>query len=356
MRRRKWDAGGYRGRRTATDILKLIAIALGVLVVLMLAITFWMRDELADTDGGLWSVLFQKEKDPLPDPGDVSYVELPAGSMSEQEDGDPPMSALLLPVDSLLDGTAAAALEAAGANAVVLEMKGPDGRLAWSSQQELAVEAGADGRQEVNDALEQWCAGETYTVAWVCCFRDDSIPYHRRSLGLPQGDGNWRDELGLRWMSPALDETRAYLTALCGQLAAMGVDEIVLEQYGSPARGALSAITRGERYDPDKASDYVEALLYQIGEAVRPYGTALSLRVERETLAGEETNSGITGRMLEDHAARIWVEEDGQPSDLTGLMERAGVTGGRERSVVIVSELDRERDRAQAKLWEEGPG
>ncbi len=45
--------GGYRGRRTLTDILKIIAIVLGILVALVLAGLFLAQDYLVYTDEGL---------------------------------------------------------------------------------------------------------------------------------------------------------------------------------------------------------------------------------------------------------------------------------------------------------------
>lgn len=45
--------GGYRGRRTLTDILKIIAIVLGVVVVLVLAGLFLAQDYIVYTDEGL---------------------------------------------------------------------------------------------------------------------------------------------------------------------------------------------------------------------------------------------------------------------------------------------------------------
>ena len=43
MGRANKDVGGYRGRRTITDILRFIAIALAVVVVLVLAGVFYLQ-------------------------------------------------------------------------------------------------------------------------------------------------------------------------------------------------------------------------------------------------------------------------------------------------------------------------
>ena len=46
MGRTNKDVGGYRGRRTITDILRFIAIALAVVVVLVLAGVFYLQKYL----------------------------------------------------------------------------------------------------------------------------------------------------------------------------------------------------------------------------------------------------------------------------------------------------------------------
>ena len=47
------DVGGYRGRRTVTDVLKLIAIILGVLVVLAVAGMLYLQKYMVYTDEGV---------------------------------------------------------------------------------------------------------------------------------------------------------------------------------------------------------------------------------------------------------------------------------------------------------------
>lgn len=349
MRRSGRKISNYRGRRTLTDLLRYTAIALGVLVFLVLAGLFLLQERLVYTDDGWrieWPSFLQKEEErPLPDPGDVSYTERPPEE--EPETAEEATRAVQLPVSAVLDGTAAQLLDQAGANTLVLEMKDREGRLAWASGQELADRARVNGDQAVNQALEQWGRGDVYTVARVCCFRDNSVPYYRNTLALRSGGGNWRDELGLRWMSPASQEARDYLAALCGELAALGFDEIVLEQFAFPVRGDLERIQRGSAYDPERWSQEVERFLEEASRAVEPYGTALSLRVERDTLTGAEQSSGITVPLLETYAGRIWWEEDGLTPAPARLLEEAGLEG---RLVEIREALDGADTAAQAVL------
>ena len=267
MGRTNKDVGGYRGRRTITDILRFIAIALAVVVVLVLAGVFYLQKYLVYSDDGVrlelppFLELFRHGEEPegsagsvtLPDPEDISLIEQPGGSQSEPE----PQSAgaaVTLTVEEVLNGSASARLEELQAQALVLEMKDQMGRLGWSSAERIASQSGVNGPAEAGEGLSRWNGGEVYTIARVHCFRDDTVPYYRNPLALrwAGNDWNWRDELGLRWTSPAQEEVRAYNAALCGELAAMGFDEIVLEEFYFPIGGKLDTIRRGESYNPSQ--------------------------------------------------------------------------------------------------------
>lgn len=360
------DVGGYRGRRSITDALKFIAVALAVIVVLVLAGIVYCQRYIVYTDEGIeldlppfLQMFLQKEKEPngsfsLPDPSDVSVIIDPEGGRPEPEAPQGTGGYLLeLPVSDVTGGTAAARLEEAGAQALVLQMKDSSGRLAWYSGQSAAGRAQVNAPQSNNDALRQWNEGEWYTIARVCCFRDDSAPYFMNNLALRQGiEYNWRDELGLRWLSPAHEAAQAYIAGLCGELAELGFDEIVLEQFHFPIRGKLELIDRGDRYDPDRFTGELEELLNQVRQAVEPYGTKVSLRVERSTLTREESVSGVTDGLLERYAHRIWMEEDGLLPAPLDLLQLAGITGGAERLVSIAGQRVEGGAAAQAVLVE----
>lgn len=351
MGRADRNTGGYhyRGRRTITDVLKFIAIVLGVIVVLVLAVIVYCQRYVVYTDEGVkldlppFLEMFRREKkepdgaSSLPDPGDVSIVIDPDGSRPEPETPREAGYTLELPVSDVIGGTAAARLEEAGAEALVLQMKDSSGQLAWHSDLYPAGRAEVNAPQSNNEALKQWNEGEVYTTARVCCFRDDSVPYFMNALALRKGDYNWRDELGLRWLSPAQEDAQAYIAGLCGELAALGFDEILLEQFHFPVRGNVESIKRGDRYDPDHFTDELEDLLDQVRQAVEPYGTKVSLRVERGTLTGEESVSGVTAPLMERYAHRIWMEEDGLLPAPQDLLQLAGITGGSERLVSIAA-------------------
>ena len=249
MGRSNKDVGGYRGRRTITDILRFIAIALAVAVVLVVAGALYLQKYLVYTDDGVrldlppFLQMFRQEaggKEPAgsvtpPDPGNVSVVVEPDGSASEPpQEPEQAGFAMQLPVDDVINGAAAGKLAEAGAQALILEMKDASGKLAWHSDDPTAERAEVNAAQSNNDVLKQFNSGDVYTIARVCCFRDDSAPYFRNKLALRRGQNNWRDERGLRWLSPAHEDAQAYIAALCGELGALGFDEIVLEDFHFP--------------------------------------------------------------------------------------------------------------------------
>ena len=365
MRRSQNRYSGYRGRRTANDLLKRIALVLAVLVALVLGGLFLGQDYIVFTDNGLRLDLpfFRRETQEPLDPGSVSVVVRP----KEPEDNEPEdqqpeeqqpvpeeaMAAVELPVSALLDGTAAQRLEEAGANSLILEMKDREGRLAWRSRQELAVQSGVPmGTEEMNEALRLWNEGGVYTVARVCCFRDNTLPYQRNEVALRAGYGNWRDELGLRWLNPDSQAARTYLADLCEELAQLGFDEILLECCQFPCRGNLGAIVPNGSFADGGFETVMAGFLSQLGERLEPYGTVLSLRADRDALADGAAGSGLTAAALESGVDRIWMEEDGQEPALVELLSQAGLSEPEQRLVVLVPALDGESAAPQAVLEE----
>ena len=251
------------------------------------------------------------------------------------------MLGLELPVSAVLDGSARDLLGQEGANALVLTMKNEEGELAWATEQPLAVSLGLGSGEEAERALEEWLSGDVYTVARVCCFRDNTVPYHRNSMALRASYGNWRDELGLRWLNPASQEARAYVAQLCGELAEMGFDEILLEcalfpTTESAQRAILDGVDRAEA---------TQDFLAQVEQALSPYGAVLSLHLEGDALTGD---SGLTAQRLGQTEWRVWA--DGQDGVLQEQLAQAGVTAESGRLVETVSDLSPDAGVPQGRL------
>ena len=354
MRRSGRNVGGYRGRRTSRDILTIVAAVLAVAVILVLGGLALGQRYIVYTDDGLRLDLpffSDGSRTELPDPGNVSLVEKPASSQEQEappaEEPEPVyMAALELPLETVVQGTAAEQLDRAGADVLILNMKNAQGLLGWKSSQGLADQAEVNGTQTAADAIRTWNQGDVYTVARVCCFRDNAVPYHRNALALRATYGNWRDELGLRWLDPGNKDVRAYLAALCGELAELGFDEILLEQYTLPVLGNRETLLEDHG---DQAEQLVNDLLDRVARAVEPYGTRVSLRIEPSVVKGEAPWCGLSLADAETDAYRLWIETV-PGEDLCARLEMGGISEADQRLVMLTSELGETEDGHEAVL------
>jgi len=306
------EYNSYRGRTTASDVLKVIIVILVILVVLVVGLLLFVQRYLVYSDEGARLELppflsfLQPEREEVPeepDLSDVTFVERepePEPGPEPEPEQEPPLAAVQLPLAALADGTAAQLLESAGANALVVEMKPPQGTLNWFSGTELAQERDVNGSDRgINQLLRDWNAGEVYTVARVSCLRDNTLPYRKRDLALHASYGNWQDERRTRWLNPALPEVQSYLAELCGELAELGFDEILLEDCACPATRAARAITNLDFSAQEQLIQGPAGLLAQIKVAVEPYGTRLSVLLDGPLPA--EGSGGLT----QDGASRL---------------------------------------------------
>ena len=359
MGRRNGGYGGYRGRRTFHDILKWVAAILAVLVVILAGVLVFGQRYLVFRDQGVRLELpFLHQKDGQQSgPGDVSLEVRPQGDQSggDQSNQEPgadaaqSLRAAELPLSAVEDGTALSQLEQAGANALILEMKDSQGDLAWQSGESLAALV-TTGGEAVNAALEEWNRGDVYTVARVCAFRDNTLPYQDNRVALKAGYGNWRDEEKLRWLDPDSEAAREYIIGLCRELAQLGFDEIMLDQCWFPTQGKLDQIVKNGSYADGRFAESVEDLFAQLSQAVEPYGTRLSVRLPKG-YQGADAPGGLSAKCLETYVRRIWVdpaEEEGEEM----LAQRIGLENDRKKLAALTGQFAPEGPEAQGIIDE----
>ena len=346
MRGKRFVYGSYRGRRSTTDVLKTVALILAVLVVLAVAGVWMAQKYIVYDDGGYHLELpfFQKEG-PAQEPEDFRVAVEPAASQPEEtpEEGEPLLAAVTVPLSAVEDGSAEALAAQAGANSVLLDMKTDRGQLGFVSQ--LAMAASAD----INRQLQALNSGELYTVARLSCFRDHALAKDETYAIRTNSGYRWTDPEELRWSSPASQTVQDYLVALMVELAQLGFDEILLDNWGYPAEGNLGYIKQGDAYDLEHLSQPVEEFLARAEAALEPYGTRLALRSTWAVLEGDESPGGQTAQLLERYAQRVWLEA---PEDsMADLLSQAGLPEGEERLALLVEELDPDLDCSQG-IWD----
>ena len=317
----------YRGRSPLSTPLKVIAVFLAVVLVLSVAALFFLEPYwVYSAEGGRLRLPWTSEEgDSTPAP----TASQPLVVLTPEPEPEELLHAVLLPESALTDGSAPALVDQAGGTAALFDMKSDQGELAFVSASPLAVTAGVSAPAGRNEAITALNAQEgLYTVARLACFRDNTAPRYRNDLALRSSGGNWLDSDGIRWLSPAYEENRQYITDLCLELAGLGFDEILLDYASFPLNGRLESIRVGDAYNPDTLAQTVQAFYTQVSAALDAAYPQVRLSVVADPAAFAVGSESAGGQSLDMAAVvdRVWVwglSEDRDASE--ALLAQAGL-------------------------------
>lgn len=322
--RRPYGYHTYRGRSPLRFALKVVIVILALLLAFSLVALYFLEPYWTFSADGVqirppWSAPAPVEESAAPSPSEPLVVITPEPSVHE------PIHAISLPESALTDGTALQAVQAAGGNAALFDMKTDQGTLAFTSAQPLAIETGVNAEEGRNTAIQALNGQEgLYTVARVSCFRDNTVPRTHPELALRTSIGNWRDD-GYRWFSPAYPEVRSYLTGLCLELAGLGFDEILLDWACYPTTGNISSILQGDAYAPGQLSSSITDFFTQLASDLGALYPDIKLSAVLPAELGQESDSGQTPALAE-HLDRVWVWTDAQARPaLAALLSQYGL-------------------------------
>lgn len=309
----------YRGRSKLRTALTVIAALLVVVLILAVAFFLFAQRYIVYTDDGqahLELPFLQRESvrpSQEPVPSEDIVIITPQPTPVPTPTPDPAVKAVWLLRGALTDGTAQAQVAAAGGGAAVFNMKADDGTLGYVSSLPQAIAFGSsEAKPGLNDSIKTLTGGELYTIARVSCFKDNKAPRADNSLAIKTNSGyNWQDPEGRRWMNVSIPAAREYVIGVCRELAALGFDELLLENSGYPTEGNLHYIKKGEAYDPDAQFDGlagpVGEFYAQLKEAMKDYpGVKLSFSASAAVLSGQGDLSGQTPFMLGESAYRVY--------------------------------------------------
>ena len=344
----------YRGRSKRSGPLKILVVLLAILLLVLAVAFFWLQDYMVFTADGVHLELPFSHSEPTPTPEVTSTPPVvdPVVETTLPQDETPEggvLHAVEISLDSLLAGTAQAQMEAAGGNAVLLDMKNEQGQLAYVSDIPLAKEAGLSGADRgVNDAIAALKADGVYLVARMDCFRDNLLPYYQYDLAILTNSGyRWMDPDSIRWVSPTNAQVRDYLAAVAGELAQLGFDEILLDSPGYPTQGSLGYIKKGSAYDAAAFPTVISGFYRQMASAVEKYDGRLAVMTTPDVLtAGQSATSGQTRTALGEIPWRIWL--DPAQADVDALTQALGASGATrpEQRLVLLGGTDPDRSWA----------
>lgn len=347
-RRNRYGYQEYRGRSAGRTVLIFIIALLAVLLAAGAAFMAVMGEYIRYTDTGVeidWPwlsggpsappeisdpvvvvtddvvVSLEPSAEPTPTPGPaVSYEAVGAVTVSEAQ---------------VRGGTAAQAVDAAGGNALVVEMKTASGELKWQSQTPMAASMGVNAGDNLTAQAIQTLSQTTglHLAARVHCFKDPVLGRARIGTIMTQGGNIWYDRVGVCWTSPASQQTVDYLSALCAELADMGFDEIVLDSAGFPDDGQVNVLAVSENRPGDLTAP-VAAFYERLSGELAEKGVILSVQTTEQALRGDNTLSGITAQTLAQYAGRVWLPASTQGTDYAGILTAAGLDNPGARLVV----------------------
>jgi hypothetical protein len=195
-------------------------------------------------------------------------------------------------------------------NAIVVDVKGDRGLLAWDSQVSLAGELAIDGERpgwlSLAELLAESRARGIYTVARLVVFKDNPLAFGRPDLAVTVADGTiWTDGEALGWANPFREEVWDYNVGLAREVAELGFDEINLDYVRFPSDGNIAAITYAEENTAETRTTAIRTFVARLAEALAPTGVFLSADVFGLTVWVEPTNDMNIGQRVIDIAPHV---------------------------------------------------
>lgn len=127
-----------------------------------------------------------------------------------------------------------AALEEDLPEAVMLDMKSIFGNFYYASDISGAVAANAD-LAAIRSLIETLGEKGVYLIARIPAFSDNNFALANQSSGLPLSSGAlWMDANGCYWLDPTDPLVVYYLESIAAELAALGFQEVVFDQFFYP--------------------------------------------------------------------------------------------------------------------------
>ncbi len=169
---------------------------------------------------------------------------------SEESKAEPEqegMRAKVMPSEVLLDSanrqTFLSEAKSAGYNTVILELKDADGLIYYTTQNEVAVSAGAvvSGAVDLKTVCGEITAAGLTPAARMIVLRDPlaaTTANQNTYLYNNQKNLSWLDDSlengGKRWLNPYQENARAYIADLAQEMAEAGCKKIILEDMQYP--------------------------------------------------------------------------------------------------------------------------
>ncbi len=325
---------GYRGRRGGKPVLILVLLLILLAAVAFLAVQRYM---VFHGDGSYhFELPWARYAEAAPEPQKTGQeleivIEQPEEQAAAEEEKQPEQSAVQPMRAQELDASALSgsmerdlAALPESINAVAIRVKTVSGDLLYPSALKLALDAGAvQGSSIARSAIEDLTASGRYTIARLSALHDSRFSFaHMTDAAVLQKaykNNIWYAPDSSFYLAAEKELTREYLTAIAAEVAELGFDELLFDEFGYPAAGRLSNI------DDSARTVTMQEALATLAENLRETATAHNVRLsvvldEATVLNGGNEKSGQELATLATIFDRIYVRTT-EPQPLQAALE-----------------------------------
>lgn len=164
-------------------------------------------------------------------------------------------------------------------NAIVVDMKGDSGDLAYHSEDPLALEIGAEqrGLMEIQELLLLCRERGIYTIARLVVFKDSVLARGRSDWAVKRPDGTpFADGKGSLWVDPFRQEVWEYNIAIAREVAALGFDELQFDYIRFPTDGETGSLVYSQPSTEESRYGAIRDFMAQLDGALEPFGVFTS--------------------------------------------------------------------------------
>jgi len=148
---------------------------------------------------------------------------------------------------------------------LMLDLKSIYGNFYYSSNTTGAMTSSAD-IPAVDSLISQLSSDNScYLVARVASLSDTNFALANQTCGLPLRSGAlWMSQDGCYWLDPAKEEVQDYLVAIAQELAVLGFDEVVFDDFRIP--DSTNIVYRGELTREEAAAEAAKNIRSRLSE------------------------------------------------------------------------------------------
>lgn len=201
----------------------------------------------------LMCIMMERNARPQPSAPEQTTTGLQSGgNVPNINDVNVDLSAKYISSDYLDGGTMVEAIirdaVTEGYNAVLFDLKRPNGTLAYQSRLTDAVtfNAVASPGAKVKESVAMLLENNIIPLARIYCFSDNTAAGADSSMAVTKADGGlWKDSGGSAWLNPYDSYAVQYITSVILEVQDLGISSIILDGVSSPKGNLTGAVFSG---------------------------------------------------------------------------------------------------------------